>query len=75
MAISARVFRSQHHKYMAYSEGEQSEQLFDLLTDSGETKNRAGEAAGGLVLIERRRLLKQWCRQTSDDVALAADAV
>ena len=43
---------------MAYSEGETSEQHFDLLTDPGEMKKRAGEAAAGPVLIERRRLLK-----------------
>ena len=72
--MQARMVRSEHHKYMAYSEGEPSEQLFDLLTDPGETKNRAGEAAAGPVFIECRRLLKQWCRQTSDDVARAADA-
>ena len=74
LAMQARLVRSEHHKYMAHSKGEPSEQLFDLLADPGETKNRAGEAAAGPVLIERRRLLKQWCRQTSDDVARAADA-
>ena len=72
--MQARMVRSEHHKHMAYSEGETSEQLFDLFTNPCETKNRAGEAAAGAVLIECRMLLKQWCRQTSDDVARAADA-
>ena len=74
LAMQARMVRSEHHKYIAFSEGEPSEQLFDLLTDPGETKNLAGEAAAGPVLIEHRRLLEQWCRQTSDDFARAAEA-
>ena len=73
LAMQARMVRSEHHKYIVFSEGEPSEQLFDLVTDPGETKNLAGEAAAGPVLIEHRRLLEQWCRQTSDDFARAAE--
>ena len=70
LAMQARMVRSAHHKYIAFSQGEPPEQLFDLRTDPGETKNLVGDAAASPVLLAHRTRLKQWCRDTSDDFTL-----
>ena len=62
----ARMVRTARYKYIAYATGENPEQLFDLQTDLGETKNLAAQGSARPVLEEHRRLLKDWIGRTKD---------
>lgn len=54
-----RAVRSRRHKYVTFA-GDTADQLFDILDDSGETRNLAGDAAKAPVLEEHKRLLRDW---------------
>ena len=60
-------YRTQRYKYIAFSHGQNNEQLFDLQNDPGETKNLAGEAEMKTVLERHRDLLRRWVDETKDN--------
>jgi choline-sulfatase len=56
------MLRTPDHKYITYH-GDPVEQLFDMRSDPGETKNLAGEARHADTLNAHRKLLReQWAR-------------
>jgi len=61
-----RAVRTQRYKYVTYA-GERSEQLFDLATDPGETRNLAGDSGSAGILSEHRKLLAEWERRLDID--------
>lgn len=62
----ARAVRSDRYKYITYARGEIREQLFDLQTDPGETKNLVNDASVKEVLEKHRQWFKDWAAQTKD---------
>jgi len=54
-----RVVRSQRYKYVTYA-GDTVEQLFDMVSDPGETRNLAADAGHAAALAEHKRLLREW---------------
>ena len=64
--FAARIVVSQHHKYVAFSEGAPRELLFDLEADPGETRDLATSAGTARVLEHHRACLSQWIDQTCD---------
>lgn len=48
------------HKYARHHGGTSAEQLYDLSTDPGETRNHANDPAQAQALETGRQLLKQW---------------
>ncbi len=65
LEMQARMLRTPRHKYIAFSQGQNPEMLFDLQTDPGETQNLALNATNP-DLPHHRTLLHQWCTQTND---------
>jgi choline-sulfatase len=57
--VVGRMVRSTRYKYIAY-QGSQTEQLFDMAGDPGETRNLAPDPAAAGPLAEHRRMLGQW---------------
>ncbi len=68
--LQARMVRSPRHKYIAFSEGANPEQLFDLESDPGETMKLAQSSSAGGVLASHRSMLSSWLTQTSDPFSL-----
>ena len=66
LSMQGRMLRTQRYKYIAFSEGQNAEMLFDLEEDPGETQNLALNADARRELDRHRALLRQWCMQTSD---------
>ena len=66
LTFQGRMVRTPGHKYIAYSWGERSEQLFDLDQDPGETTNLAGSTEGATELARHRALIDRRCRDTAD---------
>lgn len=62
-----RMVRTDRYKYIAYSRGENREQLFDMQTDPGETVNLAVSSRWRDVLQDHRDRLRTWCAATGDD--------
>jgi len=62
----ARVLRTTHYKYIAFTDGERPEMLFDMKDDPGETRNLASHAAHRDELLRHRQLLVQWIQRTND---------
>ena len=60
------MVRTQTDKYIAYSEGDHNEQLFDLASDPGETENLARNPDSTSLLNSHRALLAQACEETND---------
>lgn len=56
---TGRMIRTPKHKYVTYY-GDPMEQLFDMETDPGETKNLADESRYASVLADHRKLLQDW---------------
>ena len=56
---TGRMVRTPGFKYITYY-GDETEQLFDMERDPGETKNVAGEARYAAALAEHRKLLREW---------------
>jgi arylsulfatase A-like enzyme len=61
-----RMLRTDRCKYAAFSRGEPREQLFDLHTDPGETRNIARDPEREHVLIEHRQRLLEWSQRFDD---------
>ena len=56
------MIRTKAYKYISYND-DPVEQLFDMATDPGETKNLAGEGRHAGVLEDHRKLMReQWGR-------------
>jgi len=55
----ARMVRSDRYKYITYK-GDPVEQVFDMQTDPGETRNLAGASEAASVLEDHRRMLAEW---------------
>lgn len=64
--IQGRMVRQGRYKYCVFTPGSPSEQLFDIQTDPGETKNLAGDPTFARVLNEYRTLLEDWKKTTGD---------
>lgn len=58
-ANKARMVRTKQYKYTTYND-KSIEQLFDMKTDSGETKNLATSSRHASTLAEHRKLLGKW---------------
>jgi len=56
---TGRMVRTPSFKYIAYKD-DSVEQLFDMRTDPGETKNLAESSRYALVLAEYRKMLRDW---------------
>ena len=59
---TGRMVRTEGYKYITYKDN-LVEQLFDMKTDPGETKNLATLSRNASVLVEHRKLLKEWENQ------------
>jgi glucosamine-6-phosphate deaminase len=66
LGTHGRMVRTARHKYVLYSWGKYREQLFDLVSDSGEMRNLAVQADCNDVLARHRELLSDWLRITDD---------
>lgn len=67
LGLRGRMIRTRQFKYCVYDVGENREQLFDMVSDPGETKNLAVAAHFREELNRHRRLLVEWARETNDD--------
>ncbi len=56
---TGRMIRTPEYKYITY-EGDPVEQLFDMQSDPGETRNLAGEGKHADALAAHRKLLTDW---------------
>lgn len=65
-----RMIRTAQYKYNVFSHGARNEQLFDIKYDPGETQNLAFEPSLKHIVDEHRALLREWMRETTDDVNL-----
>jgi arylsulfatase A-like enzyme len=61
-----RMLRTLRHKYVAYNGGDRPEQLFDLKTDPGETRNLALAEPDSPLLKQCRAQLADWARKHDD---------
>jgi choline-sulfatase len=68
--IHGRAVLNNQYKYIVYSEGENREQLFDLINDPGEMKNLAQDEAYQKTLKEFRKQLSIWQKKHNDKVAI-----
>lgn len=64
--LTARVVRSDTHKYIAFSTGTPREALYDLRVDPGETQNVAMVPGQQQALSRHRNLLGEWLNRTAD---------
>lgn len=62
----ARMIRTRRYKYIAYDRGTPGEQLFDMQNDPGEMHNLAPDPTCAEILVEHRRHLCDWTKQTAD---------
>jgi arylsulfatase A-like enzyme len=56
---TGRMVRTGRYKYITYKD-DAVEQLFDMKNDAGETKNLAARSQYASILVEYRKLLKDW---------------
>lgn len=71
-----RMVRSERYKYCVFLHGNQRESLVDLDKDPGETVDLATDAASRDILLEHRRLLRQFAAAHHDslvEILLADD--
>jgi choline-sulfatase len=54
-----RMLRSQQHKFI-HCKDDPVEMLFDMENDPGETQNLANDSQYAQVLVEHRRMLREW---------------
>ena len=64
--FAARIVVSREHKYIAFSEGEPRELLFNLETDPGEVDDLAARPDTAAVLGVHRAYLARWVEQSGD---------
>ncbi len=62
-----RILRTSRFKYLAFTDGDRPEMLFDMRADPGETKNLAYDSGHTDELKRHRGLLREWIKQTDDD--------
>jgi arylsulfatase A-like enzyme len=67
--LAARSLRTAQFRYMAFSQGEPREALYDTLSDPGETVNLVRQEDHQSLLLFHRHLLKEWCAKTADPFA------
>jgi arylsulfatase A-like enzyme len=67
-AREGRMLRTERYKYVAFNSGERPEQLYDLWSDPGETRNLA--RAQRPMLLQHRALMAEELRRTGDAFAL-----
>ena len=67
-----RMVRSERYKYIVYAEGAVREQLFDLRSDPGETRNLAQQPSAKKIMATHRDMLREWIKQTNDTFVLPA---
>ncbi|MBD3266698.1 sulfatase-like hydrolase/transferase [bacterium] len=65
-ALHGRMLRTPRYKYLVFSQGENPEMLFDLVTDPGETKNLIAEPSQQDTANRHRQLLRGWMDATDD---------
>ena len=66
VAYAGRAVRTPTFKYHVWNKGEKREQLFDMVQDSGETRNVAGDPRYAAQLEEHRELFADWLKTTDD---------
>jgi arylsulfatase A-like enzyme len=66
---AGRMVRTGRFKYVVYAGGNHREQLMDLQRDPGEMVNLAENPKYRDVLVEHRRRLRRWVKQTGDKIA------
>jgi len=64
----ARMVRTARYKYIVLAKGEDREQFFDMEKDPGELTNLIADPALSNEVERHRRLLKQWRRETQDEI-------
>jgi len=69
-SFQGRMVRTPRYKYMAYARGANPEQLFDIESDTGETRNLARDPGAARILNEHRVLLAGWCERAKDSFRL-----
>ena len=57
--VVGRTVRTPRYKYITYH-GSQTEQLFDLTNDPGETRNLSAESSCAAILADHQRMLAEW---------------
>lgn len=65
--MKGRMIRTDQFKYYIFDEGKQPEMLIDMLNDPGEMVNLVGNKKYKNVLVEHRKLLKQYKKETGDN--------
>ncbi|SMP78719.1 Arylsulfatase A [Neorhodopirellula lusitana] len=66
VTYQGRSIRTPNFKYHRWSDGANREQLFDMISDPGETKNLAQEPEFAGVLQTHRKMLADWIKRTDD---------
>ena len=72
--VKGRMVRTERYKYIAYSEGDDREQLFDMIDDPGEMHDLSSSPEHAATLAEHRDRLARWCMDTRDDFPLVTPA-
>jgi len=65
---NGRMVRTDRYKYCVYDCGQHREQLTDLETDPGETKNLAYDDKYAKIIEQHRKLLAKWVNRTNDTI-------
>ena len=71
----SRMIRTDRYKYIAFTDGERREQLFDEEMDPGETRNLVDDPMMVDVLTRHRRLLEQWMAASGDLIGKGTHAL
>jgi arylsulfatase A-like enzyme len=66
VSYHGRSLRTSQYKYHVWSRGENREQLFDMVSDPGETRNLAGSPEYAGQLEKHRELFAEWLKETDD---------
>ena len=66
---NGRLLHTGRYKYCRYDSGANPEQLTDLTSDPGETRNLAPDRTYRETLAKHRRLLGKWVERTGDRIA------
>lgn len=61
-----RMLRTQNYKYILYSQGKDSEQLYDMEADPLEMHNLAADPKQQEIRKRHLSMLEQWCKQHAD---------